>query len=114
MQYKDFVVGVEGTWGLPESYPFEATFRVVFEKATVENAGGKFICYTADGTSEIKIEKKELTGGYKGGNISDLGGYYNELVYFTDRIKSGEKIEKATLKDAAKSLEFVLKEIENA
>ena len=114
MQYKDFVVGIEGTWGLPESYPFEATFRVVFEKATVENAGGKFICYTADGTSEIKIEKKELTGGYKGGNISDLGGYYNELVYFTDRIKSGEKIEKATLKDAAKSLEFVLKEIENA
>lgn len=114
MQYKEFVVGVEGTWGLPESYPFEATFRVVFEKATVENASGKFICYTADGTSEIKIEKKELTGGYKGGNISDLGGYYNELVYFTDRIKSGEKIEKATLKDAAKSLEFVLKEIENA
>ena len=114
MQYKDFVVGVEGTWGLPESYPFEATFRVVFEKATVENVGGKFICYTADGTNEIKIEKKELSGGYKGGNISDLGGYYNELVYFTDRIKSGKKIEKATLKDAAKSLEFVLKEIENA
>lgn len=114
MQYKDFVVGVEGTWDLPENHPFEATFRVVFEKATVENAGGKFMCYTADVAREIQIEKKELSGGYKGGNISDLGGYYNELVYFTDRIKSGEKIEKATLKDAAKSLEFVLKEIENA
>lgn len=114
MRYKDVVVGVEGTWDLPECHPFEATFRVVFEKATVENAGGKFMCYTDNGASEIKIEKKELAGGYKGGNISDLGGYYNELVYFTDKIKVNENIEKATLKDAAKSLEFVLKEIKNA
>ena len=114
MKFKDFVVGVEGTWDLPGSHPFEATFRVVFEKATVENAGGKFMCYTADGASEIKIEKKELSGGYKGGNISDLGGYYNELVYFTDAVKNGTKIEKATLSDASKSLAFVLKEIANA
>ena len=114
MQYDNFVIGVEGTWDLPESHPFEATFRVVFEKATVENAGGKFMLYTVDGASEIKIEKKELAGGYKGGNISDLGGYYNELVYFTDRVKAGEKIEKATLCAASKSLRFVLKEIENA
>ena len=114
MKFKDFVVGVEGTWDLPGSHPFEATFRVVFEKATVENAGGKFMCYTNDGASEIKIEKKELSGGYKGGNISDLGGYYNELVYFTDAVKNGGKIEKATLDDASKSLAFVLKEIAHA
>lgn len=114
MQYQDFVVGVEGTWDLPENHPFEATFRVVFEKATVENAGGKFLCYTNEGVKEIKIEKKDLSGGYKGGNISDLGGYYNELVYFTDRAKANEKIEKATLKDASQSLAFVLSEIANA
>ena len=114
MKYKDFVVGVEGTWELPGTHPFEATFRVVFEKATVENAGGKFICYTNDGASEIKIEKIELAGGYKGGNISDLGGYYNELVYFTNAVKNGGKIEKATLTDASKSLAFVLKEIAKA
>lgn len=113
MKYKDFVVGVEGTWELPGTHPFEATFRVVFEHATVENAGGKFICYTNDGASEIKIEKIELSGGYKGGNISDLGGYYNELVYFTNAVKNGSKIEKATLDDASKSLAFVLKEIAN-
>lgn len=114
MRYDDFVVSVEGTWDLPKTHPFEATFRVVFEKATVENAGGKFLCYTDDGVFEIKIEKKELAGGYTGGNISDLGGYYNELVYFTDRIKAGETIEKATPKDAAASLAFVLSEIANA
>ncbi len=114
MKYKDFAVSVEGTWDLPESHPFEATFRVVFEKATVENAGGKFMCYTPEGATEIRLEKKELSGGYKGGNIDDLGGYYNELLYFTDAAKSGSKPQMATLADAAKSLEFVLREIEKA
>ena len=114
MKYKDFAVSVEGTWDLPSTHPFEATFRVVFEKATIENAGGKFVCYTNDSATEIKIEKKDLGEGAKGGNISDLGGYFNELVYFTDRVKKGEEIEKATLKDGAKSLEFVLGEIKNA
>ena len=111
MQYKDFVVGVEGTWDLPGSHPFEASFRVVFEKAVVENAGGKFMLYTDDGASEIKIEKKELVGGVEGGNISDLGGYYNELVYFCQMAKSGAKVEKATLCDGVSSLAFLLKEL---
>ena len=112
MQYPDFVVNVEGTWALPGSYPFTATFRVVFEKATVENAGGKLVCYTDEGATEIKIEKAELVGdGYKGGNVSDLGGYYNELLYFTDKAKKGERIERATLADAASSLDFLLREL---
>lgn len=112
MQYDDLVVGVEGTWDLPGSHPFEATFRVVFEKAVVKNAGRKFMLYTNEGASEIKIEKKELAGeAYKGGNVSDLGGYYNELVYFCDKAVKGEKIEQATLSDGVASLAFVLKEI---
>ena len=110
MQYDDFVVGVEGTWDLPSDYPFTATFRVVFEKAVGENAGGLKL-YTKDGGNEIKIEKKELVGGVEGGNISDLGGNYNELVYFCDRAKKGEKVEKATLCNGVSSLEFLLKEL---
>lgn len=112
MQFNGFAVSVEGTWDLPGSHPFEATFRVVLEDAVIENAGGRFMLYTKDGAEEIKIEKKQLAGeAYKGGNISDLGGYYNELVYFTDRAKSGEKIERATLSDATASLELVLREL---
>ena len=112
MQYDDLVVGVEGTWDLPAAHPFEATFRVVFEKAVVENAGGKFMLYTADGASEIKIEKKELAGeAYKGGNVSDLGGYYNELVYFCEKAAKGQAIERATLSEGVCSLAFVLKEL---
>ena len=115
LTYDDFVVGVEGTWGLPQTHPFEATFRVVFEKGVVENAGGKFILYTDDSAEEIKIEKAEGLGeGFEGGNISDLGGYYNELIYFTNCAKNGAKVEKATLSDGVESLKFVLEEIDNA
>lgn len=110
MQYRDFVVGVEGTWDLPGSHPFEATFRVVFENAVVENAGGKFILYTADGASEIKIEKNQAVDSADvGGNISDLGGYYNELVAFCEKARCKGKIENATLLDGVSSLEFLMK-----
>ena len=112
MNYGDFVVGVEGTWDLPTTHPFQATFRVVFEKAVVENADGKFLCYTENGAEEIKIEKMALAGEVSGGNVSDLGGYYNELVYFCDRAARGEKIEKATVCDAVASLDFLLKELD--
>ena len=71
--------------------------------------------YTDDSAEEIAIEKTEVAGdGFDGGNISDLGGYYNELVYFVDCAKNGAKVEKATLDAAAQSLEFVLDEIKNA
>ena len=71
--------------------------------------------YTDNSAEEIKIEKTEGLGeGFEGGNISDLGGYYNELVYFTNCAKNGTKVEKATAADAVESLEFVLEEIKNA
>lgn len=115
LSYDDSVVSVEGTWALPTTHPFEATFRVVFENGVVENSGGKFMLYTDTTAEEIKIEKAEVSGdGFDGGNISDLGGYYNELVYFTSCAKAGTQIEKATLTDGVDSLCFVLEEIKNA
>ncbi len=111
-RYGDKVITVEGTWDLPATYAFDASFRVVFEKAVVENAGGRFAVYDREKITPIVIEKKELAGATETkGNLSDLGGYYNELVYFTDRAKAGERIEKATLQAASASLEFLLKEI---
>ena len=110
--YDDFVVGIEGTWDLPASHPFEATFRVVLEKAVIENAGGKLMRYDAGGAEEIVIEKKQLQGdAYSGGNIADLGGYYNELVYFCECAASSKPIERATIADGVASLSFVLKEL---
>ncbi len=114
MQYDGFPVSTEGTWGLPDSYPFTATFRVMFERATVEGVGGKLMCYTNEGVEEIKLDKREMSANYKGGNISDLGGYFTELLYFCERAAKGLDIDKATLTDAAESLEFVLDELSGA
>ena len=111
LRYADAVVSVEGTWDLPGTHPFEATFRVAFEKAVVENAGGKFMLYTDDGAEEIVLEKKEIGSAAAGGNISDLGGYYNELVYFTAKAAAGEPIAQATLADGVSSLKFLMKEL---
>lgn len=115
LRYDDFIITVEGTWGLPSTYPFTATFRMVFENAVVENSGGKFMLYTQAGAQEIPLPKRTVGNtGSAGGNISDLGGYYNELLYFTDRAKQHKAIEKATLTDATASLAFVLHEIASA
>jgi hypothetical protein len=81
---------------------------VVFEKAVVEN-DGKFMLYTENGAEEIVLEKKELAAaGGTAGNISDLGGYFNELYYFVEQAKAGKDITQATLADAAASLKFLL------
>lgn len=111
LEYDGFPVSIEGTWDLPASYPFTANFRVVLERAVIENASAGFMLYTAEGATPIVIEKKELLGAVEGGNISDLGGYYNELVYFTSRAKAGEEIGRATLSDGVASLGFVLREL---
>ena len=109
MNFDGFAVSVEGTWDLPAAYPFTASFRVVFENAVVENAGGQFMLYTAEGAQPIELPKKEMVvqGGTKG-NISDLGGYINELVYFTEQAKANAPIEQANLTAAAASLKFLL------
>ena len=104
--YGDFAVAVQGSWDFPSDYPFSASFRVKFERAVLEwNAGGLKL-YEGDKVKDIILDKKQLSVK-GGGNISDLGGYYNELKYFTDCLKNGIKPEKASLADAAESVKFI-------
>ena len=55
-------------------------------------------------------EMEQSTSGE--GNISDLGGYYNQLKYFTNHIRRGKAPATATLEDAYASLELTLREIQ--
>lgn len=103
---------IEGSWDFPADYPFEMMFRVKFEKAVAEYTHEGLRLYTDNGMQNVVL-KKEFTAQVEGaGNISDLGGYYNELKYFTDCLKAGTKPEKASLYDAVGSVKFVLKETE--
>jgi hypothetical protein len=49
-----------------------------------------------------------------GGNISSLGGYYNELKYFVDCLKAGRAPETATAEDARDTLALVFREMTSA
>ena len=108
MQYEGFPVTVEGTWGLPASHPFRATFRVVFEDAAVENVG-KLLLYTDEGVEDIVLDKMEIVSvGGTQGNISDLGAYYKELHCFVSKAMRGEAVEEAALSAGVSSLKFLL------
>lgn len=108
--YDGFSVCVEGSWNFPTNYPFQARFGVKFENAVLELGPTGFKLYTDGKCEDVVIEKKALSVE-GGGNISDLGGYYNELKYFTDCIKSNEKPKLAGLPDAVASVKFIRKEM---
>ena len=114
----DRLILAECGWNYPSSFPFSMEYRIKFEKATVvfnSSNNPMLVVYT----NENGIIEPEIVRGFKGssdtgGNISDLGGYYNELKYFTDRVREELPIEIAPLSEGVKSLELVLKEIEIA
>ena len=108
----DVTVWCEATWNNPGPTPFTADFRVRFEKATVVSAGGTLTIYDCEGNSET-IELNNPTGETVG-NISNHGGYFNELLYFVNCLNNNEPVVNASAKEAAKSLELILKEIEIA
>ncbi len=110
--YGDKVVTLEGSWDFPAEFPFEMFFRVKFENAVVEYSNSGLKLYTGGGVEDVKIEKSFTASVEGAGNISDLGGYYNELKYFTDCLKAGKHPEKAGLADAVESVRFVRKEID--
>ncbi len=108
--FDGFTVTSEGTWDLPSSFPFEMAFRVRFEKGTVEYTNGGFILYDDEGAHPIELNKRKIAVA-GGGNISDLGGYFNELEYFTSCLIAGKKPEKAGLADACASVKFIFEEL---
>lgn len=111
------LVSVEGCWDYPPAFPFTMEYRIMFEEGTMvfNSATQQPVVYLKDGGSEVLEVESEFSGSSdRGGNISSLGGYYNELKYFVTKLNNKEKIEAAPLDEAAKSLELVLKGIEKA
>jgi predicted dehydrogenase len=110
--YKNFIVTSEGTWNLPVSYPFEMYYRFVFEKATVEFSSQTGVkIFEGDKTIVPEIEKAcTVQNDNLGGNISSLGGYYNELQYFVTCLSENKKTDRATLRNGAEAVHFVERE----
>lgn len=113
-KYKDAVATVEGCWHYPADFPFTAQFRVMFDNATVVNGADGLVVYYKDGGQEkIEIQPSFESDNNIGGNISSLGGYYNELRYFIDKLNAGEAPTVAPLCEGIKSVNLALAEIKS-
>ena len=113
-RYDKAVVTVEGCWDYPVDFPFDFGFRVKFEQATIVLDGNGLAVYPKTG-GQIKPEIKPAFEGDNeiGGNLSSLGGYYNELKYFIDKLEANESPSVAPLCEGVKSVDLILKEIES-
>ncbi len=111
-KYGKAVVSIEACLDYPKDFPFDAGYRVKFEKATVVYDKGVITVYEKDGGSFNPEIKPAFVGDNNiGGNLSSLGGYYNELKYFVEKLNAGEELEIAPLSEAVKSVNLVLDEI---
>ena len=112
---KDVSVAVESGWDYPADFPFTADFRVKFEKATVIGGGGVVNVYPVGGAAyQAELEEEFQGDNDIGGNISSLGGYYNELKYFVEGLQGKNDLSVATVSEAIKSVQLVKREVEAA
>ncbi len=72
------VVEAEGCWGAPKTTPFEMTFQVICEKATIRLMAEGFKVYWADG----RVESPE---------VEATTGWHRELKYFVECVQKGVK-----------------------
>jgi predicted dehydrogenase len=112
------VVSAEGGWNNPPNWGFQMAFHAVFEKGTVDydcRANPSLTFTPANGKPGPLPFRRATTSQAKGGgNISDLGGYYNELDYFIGCLEKGTAIQISTGEHATASLRTTLAEIKSA
>lgn len=112
-------VTAEGGWNYPPKWGFQMAFQAVFENGAVEYDSGisQTLSVTLGGGSKKPLAFTQPAAGRSStgaGNISSLGGYFNELQYFVNRLEAGQAPSEATLAQAAESLRVVQAEIESA
>jgi predicted dehydrogenase len=117
--YPDVAVTANGAWDYPAQWGFQMAFQAVFEKAVVEFdsqvSPSLHLTEGAEPRQPLAFEKPAVgKADNSGGNVSDLGGYYNEIVYFIDRLRTGRAPEIATGQQALESLRTALAERQSA
>jgi len=114
--YPGFGVTGEGGWcNGPE--PFEMAFHAVFARGALiySSKNQPLICYEEGKPPALLNVPQPKTGDVQaGGNISSLGGYYNELKYFVDCLKAGRAPETATAEDARDAVALAFREMASA
>jgi predicted dehydrogenase len=118
-EYPGMVVRAEGGWNYPGKWGFQMAFQAVFEKGAVEyDSGAKpSLKLTLEGGESVPLAFQEPAAGESksgSGNVSSLGGYFNELQYFIDCLEKNQAPKIATLDQAAETLRVTLAELKSA
>lgn len=99
------LITAEGGWCAPNTVPFEMSFQIVCEKATIKLDASGFHLFWNDG----KVEVPET------GDASLPTGWHRELKYFTDCVRDGVTPDRwQTPESIFDSLTVVMAEIESA
>ena len=108
----------EGSLAMPEGFPFTNQLLVVCEKGSVQFdlTGSPSVTVRREGHPDEHPEVPTVDAGTAeaGGNVSSLGGYLNEIVYFLDCIKYGRHPEIITPEEAAFAVMLSLAATESA
>ncbi len=117
--FDDIAVIAEGSWNYPPKWGFQMAFQVVFERGTVEydSRAKPTLVVTLDDqeTRPLPFVEPKTGKSVSGqGNLSALGGYFNELAYFIDRLEKNQPIEIANGHQALNSLRTTFSEILSA
>ncbi|MDQ8192942.1 Gfo/Idh/MocA family oxidoreductase [Coraliomargarita sp. SDUM461004] len=118
--YEHTTVQAEGGWDYPGNYGFSMSFEAIFEDACIQynSASNTPLLLTTRGCAPVAIEldvtDTPTEATHSEGNISSLGGYFNEINYFINCVKNKQAPEIATLKQASNSIRILLAELKSA
>jgi predicted dehydrogenase len=117
--FKNVAVTAEGGWNYPVNWGFQMAFQAVFERGAVEfdSGSGTGLSVTLGKGKKQPLAFKSAGAGESktgGGNLSSLGGYYNELAAFISCLENKRAPKIATGDQAADSLATTLAEIQSA
>ncbi len=108
----------EGCLAMPDGFPFTSQLLAVCEKGSVafDITASPSLVVRPAGAPEEYPEIPEVAAGSAeaGGNVSSLGGYYNEIVYFLDCIRENKRPETITPEEAAYAVRLCLAARESA
>lgn len=111
-RYGEAMLIAEASWDYPESFSFEATYRVKLEQAAI-------VCDTKETVTVYPNEGKPFVAELEppvimdmGINVSDMGPYLSEINYFLDTILNNISEGIASLSESIASFRMVQNEIE--
>ncbi|MCH7904343.1 MAG: Gfo/Idh/MocA family oxidoreductase [Armatimonadetes bacterium] len=110
MRFGGVVVQLEGGWNLPQGNPFRMEYRAVFDRGSMIYRDGELMIYE-EGKDPVKHGADQMEAEGASGNLSSLGGYYNELAYLVDCIENDTPLVTVTPESSRESLRVVLDEV---